>query len=230
MKKQVSLLFMFLGILFVVCLILSNILAVKKIDIFGFSATAGLIIFPISYIINDTIVEVWGFRKATLIIWTGFAMNFLVVAFLQLSILLTPASFWGEQQAYASILGQTPRIAIASLFAFLTGSMINAFVMSHMKVRSHGKRFGVRAIVSTIFGETADSLIFFSVAFAGLVSWKEILVMIVVETILKSAYEVVILPVTTLTVKYIKRTEQTDVYDTNLSYGFLKIKAYDDSK
>ncbi|MDR2038275.1 MAG: queuosine precursor transporter [Bacteroidales bacterium] len=224
MTKQVSLSFMLLGTLFTVCLILSNLLATKLIVIGGLSATAGLIIFPISYIINDTIVEVWGYRKARLIIWLAFTMNFLAIIFIQLSIKIMPAPYWDGQDAYATTFSQAPRVAFASLIAFLSGSLINAYIMSRMKVRSQGKRFGLRAIVSTIFGEASDSLLFFIIAFSGIVAWKEILIMIAVQTVLKSAYEVIILPVTTVVVKYIKRTEKTDVFDENISYHILKVK------
>ena len=222
MNKSVSLPFMLLGILFSVCLILSNLLAAKPISLFGFSATAALIVFPVSYIINDIIAEVWGFRKARLMIWIAFAMNFLAIIFIQLSVIIVPASFWDGQEAYMQTFSLAPRVACASLIAFLAGSFINAYVMSRMKIRARGKGFGVRAVVSTLLGESADSLLFFSIAFAGIFAWKEILIMIVVETILKSAYEVVILPVTTAAVKYIKRAEKTDVFDEGISYNVLK--------
>ncbi len=224
MNKSISLSFMLLGILFSVCLILSNLLATKVITVFGFSATAGLIVFPISYIINDAIAEVWGYRKARLIIWIAFTMNFLAIALMQLSVMIPPASYWNGQDAYAYAFSQAPRVAFASLTAFLCGSFINAYVMSKMKIRTRGKGFGVRAIVSTLFGESADSLLFFSIAFAGNIAWQHILGMIVVETVLKSAYEVIILPVTTIVVRYIKRTEQIDVYDDGISYNILKVR------
>jgi uncharacterized integral membrane protein (TIGR00697 family) len=224
MNKSIPLSFMLLGILFSVCLILSNLLATKPITIFGFSATAALIIFPVSYIINDVIAEVWGYRKVRLMIWVAFAMNFLAILFMQLSVKLPPAPYWNGQEAYAQAFSMAPRVAFASLIAFLFGSFINAYIMSRMKIRTQGKGFGVRAIVSTLFGESADSLLFFSIAFAGVFAWKEILIMIVVETLLKSAYEVVILPVTMVVVRHIKRTEKTDVYDEGISYNVLKIK------
>ena len=224
MNKSVSVSFMLLGILFSVCLILSNLLATKAITVFGLSVTAGLMVFPISYIINDTIVEVWGYRKARLIIWVAFAMNFMALLFIQLSVKIAPAPYWDGQEAYARAFSQAPRVAFASLIAFLLGSFINAYVMSYMKIRTRGKGFGTRAIVSTLFGESADSLLFFTIAFAGVFAWKDIITMIVVQTILKSAYEVIILPVTTAVVRYVKRTEQTDVFDEGISYHILKVK------
>ncbi|MCH5327932.1 MAG: queuosine precursor transporter [Coprobacter sp.] len=224
MKQTVSLPFMALGILFCVCLILSNILEVKMIQIGPVTATAGLIVFPISYIINDCIAEVWGYRKARLIIWAGFAMNFLAVAFIQLAILLPPAEFWDGQQGFADVFISTPRIAIASLTAFLAGSFLNAYIMSKMKIASQGKQFSLRAIVSTLVGESADSLIFFPVAFAGTVPLQALFALIVTQAILKSAYEVVILPVTIRVIRYIKKIDGSDVYDNNISYNILKIK------
>ena len=223
MNRTVSLSFMLLGILLSVCLILSNLLATKAISIFGISATAGLIIFPVSYIINDAIAEVWGFRKARLVIWIAFAMNFIAIIFMQLSVHIEPAPYWDGQEAYVRAFSQAPRVACASLIAFLFGSFINAYVLSRMKIQMKGKGFGVRAIVSTLFGESADSLLFFTIAFAGIFPWKEIVVMIVAESILKSAYEALILPVTTAVVRYIKRKEQTDVYDDDVSYNVLKV-------
>ena len=223
MNRTVSLSFMLLGIFLSVCLILSNLLATKAISLFGFSATAGLIIFPISYIINDTIAEVWGYRKPRLVIWIAFAMNFLAIIFIQLSVHIEPASYWDGQEAYARAFSQAPRVACASLIAFLFGSFINAYVMSRMKIQMKGKGFGIRAIASTLFGESADSILFFIIAFAGVFPWKDIITMIIVQSILKSAYELLILPVTAAVVRYIKQKEHTDVYDDGISYNVLKV-------
>ncbi|MDR1672172.1 MAG: queuosine precursor transporter [Bacteroidales bacterium] len=224
MTKTVSVSFLLLSVVFSVCLTLSNLLAAKVITVFGMSATAALIVFPVSYIINDAVTEVWGYRKARMMIWMAFAMNFLAIVFMQLSVMLPPAPYWTGQEAYAGAFRQTPRIACASLIAFLCGSFINACIMSRMKVRTRGKGFGIRAAVSTLFGETADSCLFFSIAFAGIAAWREILIMIVAETVLKSAYEIVILPVTTMVVRYIKRKEQTDIFDDGISYRIWAFK------
>ena len=191
MQKNVSLPFMLLGILFNVCLVASNLLETKVIQVGPVIATAGLIVFPISYIINDCIAEVWGFKKARLIIWSGFAMNFLTIGFARLAILLPAAPF-------------------------LVGSFLNAYIMSKMKIASQGKHFSLRAIVSTLAGESADSLLFFPIAFGGLIPIHDLLLMIGTQALLKSLYELIILPVTICVVNYIKKVEQTDVYDQNL--------------
>lgn len=223
-KNTVSIPFMLLGILFNVCLIASNLLETKVIQIGPITATAGLIVFPISYIINDCIAEIWGFKKARLIIWSGFAMNFLTIGFARLAILLPAAPFWQGEESFNFVFGLAPRIAFASLIAFLTGSFLNAYIMSRMKVASGGKHFSLRAILSTLAGESADSLIFFPFAFGGLIPVESLLIMIGTQALLKSLYEVIILPVTILVVRYIKKIDRTDVFDNHISYNIIKIK------
>ncbi len=224
MKEKVSVPFMLLGILFNVCLITANLLETKVIQVFGISVTAGLLVFPISYIINDCIAEVWGFKKARLIIWTGFAMNFFVVAIAQVAVALPAAPFWEGEEGFNFVFGMAPRIVAASLAAFLVGSFLNAYVMSKMKLASGGKNFSARAILSTVVGETADSLIFFPLAFGGVIPVKQLMIMMGIQIVLKSMYEVIILPVTIKVVNGIKKIEGTDVYDQDISYNILKVK------
>ena len=224
MKEKVSVPFMLLGILFNVCLIAANLLETKVIQIGSLTVTAGLLVFPISYIINDCIAEVWGFKKARLIIWSGFAMNFFVVALGLIAVAIPAAPFWEGEEHFDFVFGMAPRIVAASLMAFLVGSFLNAYVMSKMKVASQGRNFSARAIWSTVVGETADSLIFFLVAFGGVIAWKELLIMMGIQIVLKSLYEVMILPVTIRVVKAIKKIDGSDVYDTDISYNVLKVK------
>ena len=224
MKEKVSVPFMLLGILFNVCLIAANLLETKVIQVGSLTVTAGLLVFPISYIINDCIAEVWGFKKARLIIWSGFAMNFFVVALGLIAVAIPAAPFWEGEEHFDFVFGMAPRIVAASLMAFLGGSFLNAYVMSKMKVASQGRNFSARAIWSTVVGETADSLIFFPVAFGGVIAWKELLIMMGIQIVLKSMYEVIILPVTIRVVKAIKKIDGSDVYDTNISYNVLKVK------
>ena len=224
MKEKVSVPFMLLGILFNVCLIAANLLETKVIQVGSLTVTAGLLVFPISYLINDCIAEVWGFKKARLIIWSGFAMNFFVVALGLIAVAIPAAPFWEGEEHFNFVFGMAPRIVAASLMAFLVGSFLNAYVMSKMKVASQGRNFSARAIWSTVVGETADSLIFFPVAFGGVIAWKELLIMMGIQIVLKSMYEVIILPVTIRVVKAIKKIDGSDVYDTNISYNVLKVK------
>lgn len=225
MKNQtVSVSFMLLGVLFCVCLIAANLLEAKVVQVGAISITAGFIVFPVSYILNDCIAEVWGFRKARLIIWAGFAMNFFVILLAQAAVALPAAPFWNGDEHFNFVFGLAPRIAFASLTAFLVGSFINAYVMSRMKLASNGKNFSARAIVSTLFGESADSLIFFPIAFGGLIPFNELIKMMIVQAVAKTLYEIVVLPVTIRVVRYVKKVDGSDVYDTNVSYNILKVK------
>ena len=212
--------FLVLTVLFCVCLIVSNLIEIKTVDIGFATITAGMVVFPLSYIINDCIVEVYGFRKARTVIWIGFAMNLLVTLFLQFAILLPGADSWQSQDAMEAVYGTVPRILGASFVAFLCGSMVNALVMSKMKVASGGRHFSLRAIVSTLWGEGTDSIIFFPLAFGGILPWREIVSLIVAQALLKTAYEIVILPVTLKVVKKLKSIESTDTYDRGISYSW----------
>ncbi len=224
MKNKVSVLFMFAGILFAVSLLISNILATKILMIGPWAAPAGVLIFPIAYILNDVITEVWGFTKARLIIWTGFSVNVLAVLFFTMSIAIPGAPFWQNQEAFATILGNTPRIVVASLSAYLIGSFLNAFIMSRMKVATRGKGFSGRAIVSTLVGESADSFIFIIIAFAGIFPFGVLVTMIFTQAMLKTVYEILILPITVWVVGIVKRVEGVDTFDTDLSYKLFNFK------
>ncbi|MDR2839856.1 MAG: queuosine precursor transporter [Paludibacter sp.] len=224
MKKTVSVPFMALGLLFACSLIISNIIEQKFINIGRIEATAALLIFPISYIINDLITEVWGYRKARLIIWSGFAMNFFAVAMFQLAIIVPGSENFTHQEAFAKVLGTTTlRISIASFIAFLCGSFFNAYVMSRMKILQHGRGFSIRAIVSTMAGEGVDSLLFFALAFYGVIPNNALITLIFTQMGMKTAYEIVALPFTNILVRQLKKHEQTDVYDKGVSYNPLKI-------
>ena len=222
-KQTVSVLFMLFSILFCVCLIAANVLETKQIAVGPISLTGGLIVFPISYIINDCVCEVWGFRKARLLIWMGFVMNFFFVAMGAICDLIPGADYWNNDEGFHAIFGLAPRIALASFVAFVVGSFVNAYVMSRMKIRDGGKRFSARAILSTIAGEICDSVIFFPLALAGVVPASELPWLMLWQVILKTAYEVVALPLTMRVVKVLKQYEGEDVYDTDVNYSIWKV-------
>ncbi|MBQ9200893.1 MAG: queuosine precursor transporter [Bacteroidales bacterium] len=224
MKKTLSVTYMLCGLMFTTCLIVANIIEQKLIHIGPVEATAGLLIFPVSYILNDVIAEIWGYRKARLIIWGGFAMNFLAVFFFQLSIWAPGSEHFTHQEAYTMVLGSTLRITLASFVAFLCGSFVNAYVMSRMKLRDQGRHFSWRAIVSTLFGEGCDSLVFFHLAFLGLVPYPAIIKLVLTQTLMKTCYEILVLPLTNLVVNKLKNWEQTDTYDHEISYNPFKIR------
>ncbi len=214
---------MIMGILFCICLVAANLLETKIVQVGPVSLTAGFIVFPISYIINDCIAEVWGFKKARLIIWMGFLMNFFIVLLGQIAVMLPAADYWVENEAsFNFVFSMAPRVAAASFFAFLVGSFLNAYVMSKMKLASKGKNFCWRAIASTIVGESADSIIFFPLAFWGLMPFEEIIKLMLIQVFAKTMYEVIALPVTIRVVNFVKRIDGADVYDENISYNVFK--------
>lgn len=220
MKKTepVSVTFMLLGVTFCVCLILANLLATKQFLLGPLNLTAGVLVFPISYVVNDCITEVYGYQRAKLIIWTGFVMNFAFVLLAWLADLIPGAPYWTNQEGFHALFGLAPRVALASFAAFIVGSLLNAYVMSRMKIHDKGKRFSLRAIASTIVGEVSDSIIFFPVALGGIVPKENLLIMMLSQVAMKTLYEIVILPITFRVVTWLKRTEGLDVYDHDLQY------------
>lgn len=225
-ENKVSVLFMLFSVLFSVCLIAANVLETKQIAVGTISLTGGLIVFPISYIINDCICEVWGYQKARLLIWLGFVMNFFFVLVGALCDAIPGASYWTNDEGFHAIFGLAPRIAIASFVAFLCGSFVNAYVMSRMKIASKGKHFSVRAVVSTIFGETTDSILFFPLALYGVVPTSELPRLMFWQVVLKTVYEIIVLPFTIKLVQYVKQKEGEDVYDNHINYSIWKVFSF----
>ena len=222
-KDHVSVLFMLFSMLFCVCLITANVLETKQMSFGPISITGGIIVFPISYIINDCVCEVWGYRKTRMLIWLGFLMNLLFVVFAAICDAIPGAPYWDNDAGFHAIFGLAPRITAASFLAFVVGSFANAYVMSRMKVSSQGRNFSLRAIMSTILGETADSLIFFPLALGGVVPNSELPVLILSQIVLKTLYEIIILPVTIQVVRFTKRHEGIDEYDKNINYNIFSI-------
>lgn len=222
-NNSVSVLFMLFSTLFCVCLITANVLETKQISIYSVSLTGGLIVFPVSYIINDCVCEVWGYAKARFLIWLGFIMNFFFVIVGAICDAIPGAPYWTNDAGFHAIFGLAPRIAFSSFLAFLCGSFVNAFVMSKMKLNSNGRNFSLRAVVSTIFGEGVDSLIFFPLAFYGVIPTAEIPKLMLWQVVLKTLYEIIILPLTIVIVKRVKKHEGEDAYDNNINYSVWKI-------
>ena len=222
-KNNVSVLFLLFSVLFCVCLITANVLETKQISLGFINITGGLLVFPVSYIINDCVCEVWGYRKARLLIWLGFAMNFLFVMFGAIADWIPGADYWNGDEGFHQIFGLAPRIVAASFVAFLAGSFINAYVMSRMKMMTEGKGFSFRAIASTVFGESADSIIFFPLALGGVIPMKELPVLMISQVVLKTLYEIIVLPLTIRVVRWTKKFEGEDNFDTGMNYSIWRI-------
>ena len=229
-QQGLSVTFLWLAVTFCVCLVASNLFVPRlwQVGKLPLQLSGAVLIFPISYVINDLLTEVYGYRKAMLVIWMGFALSAFVAMAAQLVSWL-PAPIYPENQTVASsfntLFGLVPRTTVASLLAFVLGSHMNAWVMSKMKVATKGKGFGWRAILSTVAGELCDSVIFYPLAFLGVMPVGAILSIILTQVTVKTLYEVLILPLTTVIARRLKRSEGIDTYDYNVSYNPFITKA-----
>lgn len=220
--------FLVMAVVFAVCLITSNFFVprVWQVGSLPLQLSGAVLLFPVSYVINDCLTEVYGYRKARLVIWLAFALSAFVAVMSGLVCMLPEPLDPGSKpvsDSFDSLFALVPRTTVASLLAFLCGSTLNSWVMSRMKVSSKGRAFGARAILSSVAGELLDSCIFFPIVFWGIMSPESIIGMVFTQVVVKTLYELVVLPVTTLCVRYLKRKEQTDVYDENISYNPFRI-------
>jgi hypothetical protein len=215
--------FLMIVALFVTCLITANIIAVKLIDIGGLIMPAGIIIFPISYIVGDVLTEVYGYRAARRVIWLGFACNLIAVTAILIGQALPAAGFWDAQAAYERILGFTPRLLIASFVAFLVGEFANSYVLARLKVATKGRRLWLRTISSTVIGQGLDSVIFIFVAFWGTQPSEALMSAMLTQWVFKVIYEALATPITYAVVAHIKRQEGIDVYDRDISFNPLSL-------
>jgi uncharacterized integral membrane protein (TIGR00697 family) len=213
---------------FITTLIISNIIAVKLIDVFGLTLPAAVILFPVAYIIGDVLTEVYGYARARQTIWIGFGCNLLAVIAIWLAGLIPADAVWTAgvystpseaSLAYKAILGFTPRLLMSSFIAYLCGEFLNAFVLAKLKIATQGRLLWTRTIASTLVGQGADSAIFLSIAFSGILPSRIIGVMILSQWLFKSAYEALATPLTYLVVNTLKRAEQVDFFDTETNFS-----------
>jgi len=210
--------------LFVTCLITSNIIAVKIIDVLGVVVPAAVVIFPLSYLFGDILTEVYGYARSRQVIWIGFGCNALAAIAIWIGGRLPSAVFWDGQSAYVRILGSTARILAASFSAYLVGEFLNSLVLARMKIVTKGRWLWTRTIGSTLVGQGADSLIFITIAFAGSLSAANLVRVIVAQWLVKSAYETIATPLTYAIVGFLKRTEQEDYYDHQTDFNPFHLK------
>ncbi len=205
--------------LFVATLVASNIIAVKIAAVGPFSVPAAIVIFPLAYLFGDVLTEVWGYRVARTVIWTGFLANIVVVLFIATAIAVPSDPHYSDQSAYSRVLGESPRLVAASLTAYLLGEFLNAFVLARLKVATRGRMLWTRTIGSTLVGQGVDSAVFITLAFAGTQPWSLLLVIIRDVWIVKVLYEVVATPITYALVTVLKRIEGVDVYDRDTRFA-----------
>jgi uncharacterized integral membrane protein (TIGR00697 family) len=212
---------------FVAILLLSNVIGAGKVaqivlpGIGPWPFGAGILFFPISYVIGDVLTEVYGFARARRVIWVGFAATLFMAFMAWVVVALPPAPSWTNQPAYEAVFGQVPRIVFASTAAFWAGELVNAYVMARMKVWTGGRHLWTRTIGSTLVGQGVDSLIFYPLAFLGAPGWTPDLVLTVLATqwALKVGWEVLLTPATYLIVGRLKRAEGVDVFDEDTDFS-----------
>jgi uncharacterized integral membrane protein (TIGR00697 family) len=208
---------------FVVTLLISNIVTVKVVEIFGMSFSGAIILFPVTYIFGDILTEVYGYVQSRRAIWMGFAAQGLLALVVSIVGGMKPAQGWAQQGAYESILMMAPRIAAASLLAYFFGEFLNSVVLSKIKVATQGKHLWIRTISSTVIGELADSLIFFNLAFYGVLPPAVVHAMMINSWLFKCAYEILATPLTYGVVGWLKRQEGIDTFDHQVNYNPFSI-------
>lgn len=214
-------LFPFLLSAFVVILLLSNTVAVKITQLGPFYFDGGTLLFPLSYIFGDILTEVYGYKRSRIVIWTGFfACAFMAFVYWLIG-LFPPAPDWQGEAAYKAILGQTPRLVLASLTAYFLGEFTNSYVLAKLKILTRGRALWTRTIGSTIVGEFVDSVIFVAIAFTGLISSEALLRMALSNYVFKTFYEVAATPLTYMACDWLKRVEQEDYYDLGTNFNPL---------
>ena len=209
--------FVIVTAIFVTCLITANIIAVKIVSLGPIVLPAAIFVFPLSYIFGDVLTEVYGYRVARRVIWLGFLCNLVFVFFAWVGQKLPPAPFWGDQEAYISILGFAPRLLGASICGYLVGEFTNSYVLARMKIATRGRWLWSRTISSTVVGQGLDTVIFITVAFIGTTSFVPI--MILYHWLAKIAIETAATPLTYAVVNFLKDKEAIDTYDNETDFN-----------
>lgn len=209
----------FLVAAFVTILLCANVIGAGKVStVHGFTFGAGIVFFPLSYIFGDILTEVYGYARARRVVWSGFAALIFASFMSSFILALPPANDWHFQKEYETVLGTTPRIAIASLIAFFAGEFSNSFILAKMKILTKGRYLWSRTISSTIVGEGVDSLIFYPLAFYGVWSPDLVLTVMIANYCIKVLVEVIMTPVTYKIVNFLKRKENEDYFDTKTDF------------
>lgn len=213
-----------IAMLYVTMLLISDTVAVKLVTFLGFVLPSGILCFPLVYLLNDVLTEIYGFERTRSVIWWGFFCLALMTLVYGLSVWMPYPPFWRDQAAFEKLFGLVPRIAFASFVAYLIGSFLNSIVLSKMKIWTNGKHLWTRTIGSTVVGEGADSIVFNVVAFAGVFALSDVMYIAFSGFVLKTLYEVLATPLTYVVVGKLKRIEEEDKFDVGVSYSPLPIR------
>jgi uncharacterized integral membrane protein (TIGR00697 family) len=213
-----------ISMLYVTSLLIANIAAFKIIQIGPVIFPAGLVIFPLSYIFDDILTEVYGYQYSRRVIWTGLFCIWLFCLVGKVTTLLPAASFWSFQEAYSLVMSSVPRVVVASSLSYLCSEFLNSYLLAKLKIAFAGKHYWLRLLASTGLGGAVDSLLFCSIAFALTLPWSTLLLLIFWQWVIKVGYEIVVIPLTYLVTGYLKRLEHEDHYDYATNFNPFRLK------
>ena len=206
---------------FVTVLLCTNLIsAPKRVEFGGFVFGAGVLFFPISYLFNDILTEVYGYKRSRKVVWAGFGALAFAALVSQVVIALPPAASWPNQGAWELVFGGTWRIIVASMVGFFAGEFVNSYTLAKLKILTRGRYLWTRTIGSTLTGEAADSILFYPIAFLGRPGWtlRDVAIVMASNYCLKVGWEVVATPLTYRVVAFLKRAEAEDYYDVGTDF------------
>lgn len=211
--------------LFSAVLIISLILASKIVSIGGLTFTAAMIVFPLTYLLGDVLTEVYGFSATRRIVWAGFAAQLIWVLAYWIAAALPPAPFWPHQQAFETVLGATPRMALAGMCAYLVGEFVNAYVLVKLKIRTQGRMLALRLIGSTMVGQAVDTALFLALAFGGVIAIADLVQLGLSVWAIKVVWEIFALPVSMPLIAFLKRAEGEDADDSGTDFNPFRLRS-----
>ena len=202
-----------ISMVFITCLLTSNLAAIKICEFWGMSLPCGILLFPLLYVLNDVLTEVYGFTAGRKVVWTALACNLAMSSYLYIATQFKPSSHSNNFQAFEIVFSLSPKIFFASMVSYLIGELVNAVIISRLKIKFKGRMFAIRAIFSTGVGALVESVIFCAIAFTGVLPVFEIYKMALILTVIKIVYEISVIPISVKLVKYLKKVEGIDVFE-----------------
>lgn len=216
-KKYLSI----ISMVFITCLLTSNLAAIKICEFWGFTLPGGILLFPLLYVLNDVLTEVYGFTAGRKVVWTALACNLALSSYLYIATQFKPSSHSNNHEAFEIVFSLSPKILFASMISYLIGELINAVIISRLKIKFKGRMFALRAVISTVIGSFIESAIFCLVAFIYLMPLVEVLKMALTLTVIKVLYEILVMPISVTLVKFLKKSEGIDAFENPTLKDFL---------
>lgn len=213
-----------ISMLYLTSLLIANVAAFKIVQIGPVIFPAGLVIFPLSYIFDDILTEVYGYQYSRRIIWTGLFCVWLFCLVGKVTTLLPAASFWSFQEAYGLVMSSVPRVVVASSISYLVSEFLNSYLLAKLKIAFAGKHYWLRLLASTGVGGAVDSLLFCSIAFALILPWNYLFLLVFWQWVIKVSYEILAIPLTYLITNYLKKVEGEDHYDYETNFNPFRLK------